>query len=303
MTSPFLAFFGHINIDVSIRVPTLPRVGSVNATGVTENFGGTAGNFSIIARKLGLDFDLYSSVSPKTHTEYLDYLKSLGQDVSHVDVVGESYGPVCYITSDGNDQVAYMYQGPMDFWNPAETFPENPGYRWVHFSTGLPLEYSRLFDRIKGSKVAFDPGQEIHYRYNREMSLKFIDRADVFIGNEAEFAKLQELSGKTADQILSLIGTVIITRGQKGVSVFSEGETYNYNIMPAKRVYDTIGAGDSFRAGFYYGIWKDMGISDSVVMGIIASSRAIELPITQFDLDGKSLQDLFKLNRSSIVIE
>lgn len=303
MTSSFLAFFGHINIDVSIRVPNLPKVGSVNATGVAENFGGTAGNFAIVAGKLGLDFDLYSAVSPKTHSEYLDYLASLGLDTSHISVMKDSYGPVCYITSDGKDQVAYIYQGPMDTWDPSRTFGGNPGYQWVHFSTGLPGEYSKLFKHIEGSKVAFDPGQEIHYRYNREMVLKFIDRADLFIGNEAEYSKLQELSGMDSGQIESLIDTLIITKGQDGVFVFNNGERYEYSIMQAEKVHDTIGAGDSFRAGFYYGMWKRMGIRDSVVMGIIASSKAIELPITQFSINGQELQELFKSNHGHILRE
>ena len=303
MTSSFLAFFGHINIDVSIRVPVLPRVGSVNATGVTENFGGTAGNFALVAKKLGLDFDLYSAVSPKTHSEYMEYLAEMGMDLGHVDILKDSYGPVCYISSDGNDQVAYVYQGPMDVWDPAGTFPTDSTYEWVHFSTGMPGQYSKLFDKISGSKVAFDPGQEIHYRYDRNIMLKFIERADMFIGNETEYGKMQDLSGLGHEDIISRIGTVIITKGQNGVIAFHEGKTFNYNIMQAERVHDTIGAGDSFRAGFYFGLWKGMGVKESVAMGIITSSKAIELPMTQFSLSGEGILELFRSNSDRIIRE
>lgn len=303
MTSSFLAFFGHINIDVSIRVPVIPRVGSVNATSVSENFGGTAGNFAMVSRKLGLDFDLYSAVSLRTHSEYLDYLSSIGIDLQHVDRLEESYGPVCYISSDGNDQVAYVYQGPMDHWSPATSFPSRSEYDWVHFSTGPPEEYSKLFELIEKSKVAFDPGQEIHYRYVRETALRFIERANMFVGNEAEYDKLKTLSGKTDDEIHSLIDTIIITKGQKGVTAYDGGETYNFSVLPAERVYDTIGAGDSFRSGLYLGLSNRYSLCDSIVMGIIVSSKAIESPITDFNLNHSEVERLFRENRDRIVLE
>lgn len=292
MESSFLAFFGHVNIDVSIRVPRMPKVGSVNATDVKENYGGTAGNFAIIAKKLGLQFDLYSAVSPKTHTSYLDYLSSAGIGTSHVDVMENSYGPVCYIPSDGEDQIAYVFQGPMDKWSPAETYQGNTRYEWVHFSTGPPRSYAELFDRIPESKVTFDPGQEIHYRYDREITSRFIERADMFIGNEAEYSKLKEITGWNDEKIHSSIDTIIITRGTKGVSAYRNGESKEFPVVKANRVHDTIGAGDSFRAGLYTGIYKGMDVMEAIRLGTVVSSKAIENPITEFSYSYEEVRSL-----------
>lgn len=303
MSSSFLAYFGHINIDVSIRVRSLPRVGSINAENVSENFGGTAGNFAIVSRKLGLDFDLYGAVSSKSHGNYLKYLSSIGVETDHLDISDESYGPVCYITSDGDNQVAYMFQGPMEDWAPVERFNGSSHYQWVHFSTGPPEAYAKIFDRIKESRVTFDPGQEIHFRYDGKTAMKFLERADMFVGNEAEFTKLMELTGESSEAIVSRVHTVIITGGRDGVTAYIDGKKSEFSILPVEKVHDTIGAGDSFRAGLYTGLWKGMSMKDSIVMGIIVSSVAIQNPITRFTMTSEELTESFRSNRGRITGE
>lgn len=298
MSSSFLAFFGHVNIDVSIRVPRMPRVGSVNATNVTENFGGTAGNFAIVANTLGLKFDLYSAVSPRTHSDYLEYLKSSGIDTDHIDQMKDSYGPVCYIPSDGDEQIAYIFQGPMDEWSPASTFNDSVKYDWVHFSTGPPKSYLKVFDHIGDSLVAFDPGQEIHYRYDAETTSKFIKRANMFIGNKAEYDKLMEITGWTDEKIKASMETVIITKGTGGVTAYHKGRELSYSVLPATAVHDTIGAGDSFRAGLYSGMMNGLDLEDSILAGIVVASKAVEKPLTQFSSKFAEILDLIGKNRS-----
>ncbi len=300
MPRSFLAYFGHVNIDVLIRIPSFPRVGSVNVTAVSENFGGTAGNFAIVAKKLGYDFDLYASVSGKTHGEYLTYLDSLGINTGHVDIAEDGYGPICYITSDGNDQVAYMYQGPMDTWDPIRKFPKGEEYQWIHFSTGPPETYLKLFPMIGGARVTFDPGQEIHYRYNRTSVEKFIERADMVICNEAELQKMKEITGKGKEWIEASVGTVIITQGSDGVTIMQEGEKEHLSVLPANGVYDTIGAGDSFRAGLYYALSRGMRVRDAVSMGIVVSSKAIEHSIVEFAMTGSEAEKILQENRGQI---
>lgn len=298
MSSSFLAFFGHVNIDVSIRVPVLPKVGSINATGVSENYGGTAGNFAMVANRLGLDFDLYSAVSTKSHSSYLSYMKESGISTDHLTITGESYGPVVYITSDGNDQVAYIFQGPMEKWEPS--LDKGKEYKWVHISTGPPEGYSGLLSSMGGSRFVFDPGQEIHYRYSGEEASRFMERADLFIGNDAEMEKLSSLTGMSVDDIVSSVGTAIITRGTRGITLMGKEGNSDFSILPARKVHDTIGAGDSFRAGFYYGLSRGMGMQDAIGLGAVVSSRAVEEPMTSFRLSGPEAEALYRDNREKI---
>lgn len=297
MEESFLAFFGHVNIDVSIRVPFLPKVGSVGVEGVKENFGGTAGNFAIVSSRLGYNFDLYGAVSRKTHKNYLEYLDSVGVKTNHIDVVENGHGPICYISSDGNDQVAYMFQGPMDNWEPASTYPEGIKYKWVHFSTGRPEPYIRLFPRLVGSNVSFDPGQEIHYKYDAKTTEAFLERCNLLICNEAELAKIGDLTGKSMEEIASMAGTIVMTRGSKGVTIFLDGKPEDVPALPAENVYETIGAGDAFRAGLYYGLSRSVPLREAVALGIVVSSIAIQAPITEFNLNGREAEEILHRNR------
>ena len=65
--------------------------------------------------------------------------------------------------------------------------------------------------------------------------------------------------------------TVIVTRGTKG-SIAYDGTSYTeFGIIPCD-VVDTMGAGDSFIAGFLYGILQGKSLQESMEQGAKNSS-------------------------------
>lgn len=303
MPKRFLSYFGHLNIDVSIKVNDIPTNGSISANSVEERFGGTAGNFAIVANRLGVPFDLYAAVSQKTHSDYNLFLKKEGIDTEHLSVFESSYGPVCYIASDGGKQVAYMFQGPMEDWNISETFDSSNEYEWSHFSTGPPAEYLKVAEKISDSGVVFDPGQEISYRYNAEIVSRFLKASSVFIGNSFEYEVLQNMTGMDQDNLRSSIRTLIITQGSSGVYASISGKERKFRSQKVDRVFDTIGAGDAFRAGLYYGLYNRHTIEDSIICGIIVASEAIKQPITDFSSKADDIEKILEEQRDSMIME
>ena len=164
----FLAYFGHLNIDVSMSVSSLPTPGEARGVDVLrEKFAGTAGNFAYVANSLGLDFDLYSIVGLTSHAKYLENLKEVGISIEHVDIDAGEIGPICYIPSDGKEQIAYMFQGPMNNWEASKKF-EYENYLYLNIGTGPVKEYQRILSQENTNKIMKDYRLTVkkYYKYN-----------------------------------------------------------------------------------------------------------------------------------------
>ncbi len=280
----FLAFFGHLNIDVSISVNSLPQPGEARGiTDLKEQFAGTAGNFAYVAHSLGLEFDLYSVVGESSHASYIEQLRKLGIGIEHVDIVPDKMGPICYIPSDGKEQIAYMFQGPMEHWEPSKYFNHND-YRYINIGTGPVEQYIKIVKEEKIADITFDPGQEIWYTYSKENARYMVDHSRMLIMNKKEFEHLKEMINMDESEISKLVKHIVITDGSNGTILIENGDYFRIPGFRAEHINDTVGAGDSFRAGLYTALYKGMDIKNAIMFGNITAARAIENSISQFHL-------------------
>lgn len=285
----FLAYFGHLNLDITISVNNIASKGSAAARAINRQFGGTLGNFSMVASSLSLDFHPYSSVSETSHSEYLDFLRKRGVNISTIERMEDSEGPVCYIISDGKEQNAYMFQGPMDNWKPNVNFPET-GYRYVHFSSGPPESYLKIAGKSKGN-IVFDPSQELFYKYSDNQVQQFLDKCHILMGNRDEIEEIRDITG--FDPLRAKFITVM-TDGANGTVLYSNGEETRIGSPKPDAIVDTIGAGDAFRAGFYTALYRDHNMQDSVVFGNITASLAISGRIADFNISWSQIESRFR---------
>ena len=295
----FLSFFGHVNIDVKIKVENVDIPGSQKAETVEELFGGTAGNFAMIAGKIDVPFDLYSAVSPTTHSRYLKYLEDNGIDTSNIHMEDES-GPICYIITDRDKQRAFMHQGPMETWKASEGF-DGRRYQFINLGTGPSAEYMKIAGNSRKESVVFDPGQELSYNYDDESTNFMVKKSSLIMLNEDEFSTMRERLEKYGGTPDSVSEKFIVTQGSKGVEFHRSGELIKFNILKARTIYDTVGAGDAFRAGLYFGLHNNFEIEDSIIFGIIVSSAAIQKPIPEFSMNADQLMDKYEKNRNVIL--
>ena len=301
MQNDFLAFFGHVVMDVTLRVDRLPTVGTVGVNKMEQNFGGTAGNFALVAARLGYPFHLFSAVSLKTHSDYIEFLKEIKADTTHLVIDSEDMGPIGYAVTTGEEQIFYFYQGPMGHSLYDRFNVKSLKYEYVHFGTGLPEDYIKLSRLANSSRIVFDPGQEISYRYDAENLEPLLKIAYLTILNKSESEKAAAILGISAENLVDRCNRLIVTEGKKGSKLYSNGKVQSFPALVEENPYDTIGAGDAFRAGFYYGLNLSKNIEDSIIMGTITSSHALKKPFREFDLDGGQIQDLYEKNRESLL--
>ena len=300
MEENFLAFFGHLNIDVVMRVPSLPCRGSVNIQRHEENYGGTAGNFSVVASSLGVPFHLYSAVSQNSHGKFLEFLDSRNIDTEHIHISGD-YGPICYSATDGKDQVYYIYQGPMDGPFSKAVLKEDSEYRWIHLGTGPQDDYINVAENIKGKKV-FDPGQEISYRYSRDDIIRMTSASSLWILNEHELSVASKILGVPEGQVIDMTPETIVTRGASGSTLYGPNGRTEIKSRKSKVVFDTIGAGDAYRAGFYLGIYRGLDTAHSCAVGSIVSGLAVQKPLREFNYTASDIFDIFQSEAEDLII-
>ncbi len=144
----------------------------------------------------------------------------------------------------------------------------------------ITLRYMSEIRKILGKKVKiiFDPGQAVLF-YDKSKLKKCLKLADVVIVNDAECAALLKIADCSIDEILKKMGpgALIETKGGKGSVLYEKG--FQQNSVPAvkpKRVVETTGAGDAYRAGLMYGMLNGLPLAQACQIGAILGAKNVE---------------------------
>jgi 6-phosphofructokinase 1/ribokinase len=287
----FLAYTGHLNIDVILKVDEINNNITLPVDEVTESFGGTAGNFAMIASKLGIPFRLYSIISLKSHKDYMNKLKSLNVDLSGVKSVNDSFGPICYAVNDGKNQKYFLAEGPMKI-EPYEILDEK--YKFLHLGTGNPELNEQMVEGSKYDFLSFDPSQEVFFKYNKDRLNYFLDKCHLIMGNRDEINFIFNKANVELKSYASMKHKVIMTDGENGTILYSNGIKKISPYQVINEGGNTLGAGDSFRAGFYLGLKNNLSVEDSVKCGNVASFIVVKHGFKNFNIEPDDLLRMAK---------
>lgn len=167
-----------------------------------------------------------------------------------------------------------------------------PIAKWFYLAP-LSGELSQLFEKIvdyakkENIKIAANLGNS---QLNLEKNLlkKTIKKLDVLILNQEEASILTGISYKQENRIFKKIGEmcdgiVIITKGEKGVSLFDGKYIYKAGVLKIK-VIDKTGAGDAFSAGFISEFLKSGNIQRGIQLGTANAANCISKLGAKFGL-------------------
>jgi sugar/nucleoside kinase (ribokinase family) len=209
---------------------------------------------------------------------YRALLRRTGIDLAGLETVRGAATPSCVIAHDASGaQVTFIDQGPMGDARAAR-IPERllARCRWLHLGTGDPAYLMRLqrAARSRGLKVALDPAQEIHYRWDRATLTATLQGSELFFGNEAEAERARSLLGlRTVAQLTERVPVVVITRGARGARAFTRRGRVETPAVRVVKVADPTGAGDAFRGGFYAGWLGGQALEDCLSAGTRSAAR------------------------------
>jgi sugar/nucleoside kinase (ribokinase family) len=224
---------------------------------------------------------LCSFVGADLPPDFRQFMASRGVELNEVITVdGYETSTVLIVSDSQENQVAYVYQGPMRDMGGFEVHMDAAREaKFVHISTGRPEHYLKVMKeaRERSKDISFDPAQEVHRIWDQDTFRLALPLADRFFCNQNELrTALRYMGASGPEGLLQYVPTVINTRGGEGVVAFTGKGSWKVSPARPDRIVDPTGAGDAFRAGFYAGQYRGHGLLESMAYGNSAASYVLE---------------------------
>ncbi len=157
------------------------------------------------------------------------------------------------------------------------------GFMWDTESQREAINRAVEYARNRGTKVCFDlAGPFVVERYRREFLEWIPGNVDILLGNREEFEGLAGVGSSENDilDFLTKLSPVAVMKcGEEGCLVGEREERGEVVLdrIPAYRVeaVDTTGAGDSFAAGFLFGLLIGRSYAESARLGNAIASQIV----------------------------
>lgn len=225
--------------------------------------GGNPVNVAVYLLRLGEEASYTGAVGDDKYGQTMkDALKSKKVDISHVKTLhGDT--AVTKVELVNGDRVFTDYsEGVLkDFKLTEEDIDFLCGHDLVISGIWGMIEDDLPKIKEKGVPIAFDFSDQLEHPIV-EKAIGSVTYA-FFSDDRGDSQELREYMKKMQEKGPKL---VLVTLGDKGSICYDGAEFYKFGILPCE-VVDTMGAGDSFIAGFLRAIMKGEGILESMRAG------------------------------------
>ncbi len=250
--------------------------------GLTERFGGTAGN---IAYNLALleERPVILATAGRDFGPYREWLEGLGLPLNGIKKIPQEFTAGAYITTDLSDnQITGFNPGAMKHTSDYRFEDLDPAAALAIVAPGS-LEDMRIYTRAykyRGVRYIFDPGQSIP-AWDGDDLKEMAYRALALIVNDYELEMFRQKTGLDEAGVLDLTPTLITTKGELGSVIRTSQGMVEIPAVPAGRVLDPTGAGDAYRAGLLKGLALGLDWLEAARMGAVLASFSVEQQGTQ----------------------
>ena len=246
-------------------------------TGMTEKFGGTAGNIAYSLALLG-EAPLILAACGSDFDRYEAWLVKLGLPLDGIRKIDEVITGGAYITADENEnQITIFNPGSMGYPSLYAFDNVDPRDTLAIISPGNledMLVYSRKYKEM-GIRYIFDPGQSIP-AFSGEDLAEMITGSEIMISNDYELEMINQSTGLPLENLLQKTRTVITTLGEEGSVIRTTEKEIKIPAVKASRVVDPTGAGDAYRSGLLKGLVTGLDLTAAAQMGSTSASFAVE---------------------------
>ncbi len=271
-------------LNVSFFVPDMRR-----------EFGGVAGNIAYNLKLLGGNPVPMGTVG-QDFTPYTEHMKSLEIPQEAIIVKQDMFTPQAFITTDqDNNQITAFHPGAMSLSHECKV----SDHKDISIGIVGPDGRDGMITHAQGFSdnnipFIFDPGQAMPL-FDGDDLKKFIKQATWMAVNDYEYELVCECTGMNADEIAKDLKALIVTRGEKGSEIYTNGKLYRIPVVEAQQVKDPTGCGDAYRAGLLYGFMNDLDIETTGRIASLLGSIKIASAGTQnHSFSKKEFKDMFE---------
>lgn len=250
--------------------------------GLTERFGGTAGNIAYNLALLG-ERPLILATAGRDFGAYRQRLAQLGLPLTGIKEIPQEFTAGAYITTDLSDnQITGFNPGAMKYASEYRFDGLDPAAALAIVAPGNledMLVYTRFYKQV-GVRYIFDPGQSIPAWESGELR-EMATGALALIVNDYELEMFRQKTGLDEVDLLEITPHLITTRGEQGSVVQTDKSREEIPAVPARQVLDPTGAGDAYRAGLLLGLVLGLSWAEAGRLGAVLASFCVEKQGTQ----------------------
>jgi adenosine kinase len=136
------------------------------------------------------------------------------------------------------------------------------------------LQYAEECRALKIPYI-WDPGQQCARMSGPEL-LDGQVGSRLIVCNDYEFELIRQKTGVDEQSVLEQTGALVITRGERGCTIYENGSQVDIPAVPPHRIVDPTGVGDAFRGGFMKGLAHNAEYAVCARLGAVAATYALE---------------------------
>ena len=288
MSSLDVAIAGEINLDlIFYGLPTeIPMERELLATGFEVTLGSSSAILAHNLASLGLATGFITRVGPDELGRLaLDHLAESGVDLSKVVHARDGVGTgVTVLLQHGSERRILTYPGTMAEMSRADLdINYLASARHFHLSSlflqrGLQKDLPALFRDLKsrGLTISLDTNDDPADKWGGVLP-ELLPLIDVLLPNRQELCRMTQKESVTdaLDSLAAIVPIIAVKCGNEG-AIVQEGKHRTYVPAVSVRAVDTIGAGDSFNAGFLAAWLSGYSAEESAAAGNITGALSTQ---------------------------
>ena len=274
---------GELNPDLIVSKPDLqPRFDQTEiiVDSAVLRIGSSSAIFACGAARLGLKVAFVSVVGDDLFGKFVfNSLKGHGVDVSAVKVDSDLETGLSVILSRGEDRAILTHLGSINAVKASQVTDDLlMRSRHLHLAsyflqTDLQPDVPGIFQKARshGLTISLDTNWDPDLRWNQVRDI--LPLVDVFLPNRNEALAITGRSSLDSAMaaLAENVSVVAVKLGREG-AIAREGTEVVSAGVPQVNVVDTIGAGDSFDAGFVYGYLHQWDLKKALQMAVVCGS-------------------------------